>query len=114
MSLSLLVGTAELLMELNDLLEGMAEESTEYEIMGYGEEEEPAQYQFVAAADEAVCEECKSFNGDIYDEDEVDDLFDWQELTPEVLRANLHPNCRCELLMISGPGTEDVLLPELL
>jgi hypothetical protein len=105
--------SAELVPE--DLFCGMAEESTEYEIMGYGEEEEPAQYQFATALDEVVCENCSPLNGEVFTEDEVDEWFpDYQEITPDVIQANIHPNCRCELLMISGPETEDVLLPELL
>jgi len=94
-------------MALQELLSGMALGSQEYEIAAF-EEEEPAQYQFVTAADEKVCEECGPLDGAIFDELEVDDLFDWEELTPEVLQANLHINCRCELLRITSPESEDV------
>jgi SPP1 gp7 family putative phage head morphogenesis protein len=97
---------------LEDLFRGMVLESQEYEAVGV-EEEELAQYQFVTALDELVCEECSAFNGDIYDEDEIDALFDWEELTPEVLRANLHINCRCELLRVSAPESENIY-PDLL
>jgi len=98
---------------LEEFFAGLAQENQEYETTAY--EEPPAQYQFITGADETVCEECNAFNGDIFSEDEIDDFFDaeWDELTPEIVRANVHINCRCQLMRISEPEEEEEF-PELL
>jgi len=99
-------------MALLILLSGMAGEQEEAAVESYREEEELAQYQFVTAADEKVCEQCGPLDGHIYDELEVDDLFDYEVVTEEVLRANIHINCRCQLLRITAPA--ETIFPELM
>jgi len=93
------------------LLSGMAGEQEEAAVESYREEEELAQYQFITA-DETACDECHSFNGDIFDELEIEDLFDYEVVTEEVLRANIHINCRCQLLRITAPA--ETIFPELM
>ena len=94
------------------LLSGMAGEQEEAAVESYREEEELAQYQFITAADDVVCDECHSFNGDIFNELEIEDLFDYEVITDEVLRANIHINCRCQLLRITAPA--ETIFPELM
>ena len=89
----------------------MVEEQEEATIAEAGETEEIAQYQFITA-DETACDECRPFNGDIFDELEINDLFDYEVVTEEVLRANIHINCRCQLLRITAPT--ETIFPELM
>jgi SPP1 gp7 family putative phage head morphogenesis protein len=65
------------------------------------EGEGSAQYQFLAALDEKTCEECAALDGEIFDELEVEELFDYTYVSEEELMANLHTNCRCELVMVA-------------
>jgi len=57
-------------------------------------------FTFVAVGDERTCPECAGFNGQIFTEDEAESMFDYLEKNHTVWKPNVHPNCRCRLVLM--------------
>ena len=72
----------------------------------------PAKWKFVAEAD--ACDICQSYHGDIFETAEI-----WEEfpnampLFDDVIMPNVHPNCRCQLLLQSQ-GVDEVARSKIL
>jgi hypothetical protein len=60
--------------------------------------EEPI-FEFITTADERVCPQCGPLDGQPFTASEVESNFpDASELFPGTVAANVHINCRCQLI----------------
>jgi SPP1 gp7 family putative phage head morphogenesis protein len=56
-------------------------------------------FNFITAADERVCPQCGPLDGQVFTASEVESNFpDASELFPGTVAANVHINCRCQLI----------------
>ena len=66
----------------------------------------PAKWKFVAEAD--ACDICQNYQGDIFETAEIWDEFPHaMPLSDDVIEPNVHPNCRCQLILQSQ-GEDEV------
>jgi len=56
-------------------------------------------FVYVAVGDEKTCPECAGFDGQFFSEDEAEAVFPFLEKDTNVWFPNVHPNCRCRLVM---------------
>jgi hypothetical protein len=85
--------------EFADVPEGFEEES------GLAEEfaAEPL-YTYHTALDERVCPQCAPLEGVMFSLDEINEQFPSNENYEDIIFANLHDKCRCQLTRETQPG----------
>lgn len=57
-------------------------------------------FVYVAVGDERTCPECAGFNGQIFMDEEAEAVFAYLKRDATVWHPNVHPNCRCRLVML--------------
>ena len=73
------------------------------------EQIEPAKWKYVAEAD--ACELCQIHVGETFETSEIWDVFPYaMPLFDNVIEPNIHPNCRCQLILIEEERLKDVEL----
>lgn len=59
---------------------------------------------FVTMRDDATCDECDSYDGELVDvlsDDDLYELFEYGDMVGDgVFKPNVHPNCRCILTKV--------------
>ena len=71
------------------------------------EQIEPAMWKYVAESD--ACELCQIHVGDEFETAEIWDTFPYaMPLFDNVIEPNVHPNCRCQLILIEEEKLKDI------
>ena len=64
---------------------------------------------FNTALDERTCQDCGPLEGSCFLGEDIEPFFpDAEQLDDETIAANIHPNCRCELVLAEEYESPDL------